>query len=73
MNFLWIRLLCVEASVVPADPAFVFLLSSVSEPVVLEVIAATIKIQVFDHFRGSSSRLSFSFSGKLDEATARNN
>jgi len=49
-NFLRVRLLRVEAAVAPARLALVFLLSSASEAVALELIAATIRAQMLDFF-----------------------
>ena len=49
-NFLRVRLLRVEAAVAPASLAFVFLPSRAGEPITLELIATTIRTQMFDFF-----------------------
>jgi hypothetical protein len=49
-NFLRVRLLRIETAVAATGLALVFLFSPASEPVALELIAATIRAQMLDFF-----------------------
>ena len=60
-NFLRVRLLRIETAVAATGLALVFLLSPASEPVALELIAATIRTQIFDFFDDHGLEFFFGF------------
>jgi hypothetical protein len=60
-NFLRVRLLRVEAAVATASFALVFLLTRAGKPVAFELIAATIRAQMFDFFDDHGLEFFFDF------------